>query len=86
MSHFIYRFVYGLKSEIGDMIKQHMLFWQNKPIDEVLRYAKYCSDDIEAHRQLKERTMWAQVKMAKQQEAILKKDVNTGNQGGQKQQ
>lgn len=84
MSHFIYRFVYGLKSEIGDMIKRHSLCWQNKPIDEVLRLAKYCSDEIEAkHRQLEERTMWDQVKLAEQQQALLKKEANT-NQAGTK--
>lgn len=47
MGHFVYRFVFGLKPEISQMIQQHMLCWQSKTIDEILRYAKYCSDDIE---------------------------------------
>lgn len=34
-------------------------------MDEILRYAKYCSDDIELrHKKLKEKLMWAQMKAA----------------------
>lgn len=62
-----------------------MLCWQNKTVDEVLRYAKYCSDDIYArHRKLKEKIMWAQVKVAEQQEAQVVNQMQGVNQNKQK--
>ncbi|KAJ1125206.1 hypothetical protein NDU88_003641 [Pleurodeles waltl] len=52
------KFVEGLRLEIGQMIKSHLICWQAKPIDEVLQYAKYCSDEIELKRKkLKEKAM-----------------------------
>ncbi|KAJ1117736.1 hypothetical protein NDU88_005933 [Pleurodeles waltl] len=47
MNHLVFRFVEGLRPEVGQMIKNHLICWQAKPIDEVLQYAKYCSDEIE---------------------------------------
>ncbi|KAJ1136175.1 hypothetical protein NDU88_002593 [Pleurodeles waltl] len=47
MNHLVFRFVEGLRPEISQMIKNHLICWQAKPIDEVLQYAKYCSDEIE---------------------------------------
>ncbi|KAJ1116417.1 hypothetical protein NDU88_004629, partial [Pleurodeles waltl] len=58
-------FVEGLRPEIGQMIKSHLICWQAKPIDEVLRYAKYCSDEIELKpKKLKEKAMVMQIKAA----------------------
>ncbi|KAJ1088884.1 hypothetical protein NDU88_002038 [Pleurodeles waltl] len=58
MNHLVFRFVEGLRPEISQMIKNHLICWQAKPIDEVLQYAKYCSDEIELNqRKLKEKVM-----------------------------
>ncbi|KAJ1206785.1 hypothetical protein NDU88_002183 [Pleurodeles waltl] len=47
------------------MIKNHLICWQAKPIDEVLQYAKYCSDEIELkQKKLKEKPMVMQIKAA----------------------
>ncbi|KAJ1115214.1 hypothetical protein NDU88_003440 [Pleurodeles waltl] len=47
------------------MIKSHSICWQAKPIDEVLQYAKYCSDEIELkQKKLKEKAMVMQIKAA----------------------
>ncbi|KAJ1191572.1 hypothetical protein NDU88_000888 [Pleurodeles waltl] len=47
------------------MIKNHLIYWQTKPIDEVLQYAKYCTDEIELkHKKLKEKAMVMQIKAA----------------------
>ncbi|XP_078541437.1 uncharacterized protein LOC144826825 [Lissotriton helveticus] len=63
MTHFIYRFLLGLRPEISQWIKDNITCWQAKPIDEVLKYAKYCEDELENKRkELKEKVMWAQVK------------------------
>ncbi|KAJ1128753.1 hypothetical protein NDU88_007128 [Pleurodeles waltl] len=65
MNHLVFRFVEGLRPEISQMIKSHLICWQAKPIDEVLQYAKYCSDEIELkQRRLKEKTMVMQIKAA----------------------
>ncbi|KAJ1155398.1 hypothetical protein NDU88_008128 [Pleurodeles waltl] len=65
MSHLVFRFVEGLRPEISQMIKNHLISWQAKPIDEVLQYAKYCSDEIELkQRKLKEKMMVMQIKAA----------------------
>ncbi|KAJ1191988.1 hypothetical protein NDU88_001301 [Pleurodeles waltl] len=56
MLHFMFRFVEGLRPEVAQMIKNHLICWQAKPIDEVLQYAKYCSDEIELkQKKLKEK-------------------------------
>ncbi|KAJ1119866.1 hypothetical protein NDU88_008051 [Pleurodeles waltl] len=65
MLHFVFRFVEGLRPEISQMIKSHLICWQSKPIDEVLNYAKYCSDEIEVkQKRLKEKVMVMQLKAA----------------------
>ncbi|KAJ1097516.1 hypothetical protein NDU88_002634 [Pleurodeles waltl] len=65
MNHLVFRFVEGLRPEISQMIKNHLICWQAKPIDEVLQYAKYCSDEIELkQRKLKEKVMVMQIKAA----------------------
>ncbi|KAJ1098967.1 hypothetical protein NDU88_004072 [Pleurodeles waltl] len=65
MNHLVFRFVEGLSTEISQMIKNHLICWQAKPIDEVLQYAKYCSDEIELkQRKLKEKVMVMQIKAA----------------------
>ncbi|KAJ1128471.1 hypothetical protein NDU88_006849 [Pleurodeles waltl] len=65
MLHFVFRFVEGLRPEISQMIKTHLICWQSKPIDEVLNYAKYCSDEIEVkQKRLKEKVMVMQLKAA----------------------
>ncbi|KAJ1084706.1 hypothetical protein NDU88_004852 [Pleurodeles waltl] len=65
MNHLVFRFVEGLSPEISQMIKNHLICWQAKPIDEVLQYAKYCSDEIELkQRKLKEKVMVMQIKAA----------------------
>ncbi|KAJ1116727.1 hypothetical protein NDU88_004933 [Pleurodeles waltl] len=65
MNHLVFRFVEGLRPEIIQMIKNHLTCWQAKPIDEVLQYAKYCSDGIELkQRKLKEKVMVMQIKAA----------------------
>ncbi|KAJ1124960.1 hypothetical protein NDU88_003403 [Pleurodeles waltl] len=65
MLHFVFRFVEGLRPEISQMIKTHLICWQSKPIDEVLNYAKYCSDEIEVkQKRLKEKVMMMQLKAA----------------------
>ncbi|XP_078518138.1 uncharacterized protein LOC144782663 [Lissotriton helveticus] len=83
MTHFIYRFVNGLRPEICQWIKDNKICWQSKKMDEVLRYAKYCEDEMADKRKaLKEKVMWAQVKLAEQQEKQLNKmNKNTQNQG-----
>ena len=46
-------------------IQQIVICWQSKPLDEILRYAKYCSDDLESRqKKLKEKFMVAQTKLA----------------------
>ncbi|KAJ1114846.1 hypothetical protein NDU88_003076 [Pleurodeles waltl] len=65
MNHLVFRFVEGLRPEISQMVKNHLICWQAKPIDEVLQYAKYCSDEIELkQRKLKEKVMVMQIKVA----------------------
>ncbi|KAJ1131363.1 hypothetical protein NDU88_009700 [Pleurodeles waltl] len=65
MLHFVFRFVEGLRPEIVQMIKSHLIFWQAKPINEVLQYAKYCSDEIELkQKKLQEKAMVMQIKAA----------------------
>ncbi|KAJ1182383.1 hypothetical protein NDU88_007575 [Pleurodeles waltl] len=64
MLHFVFRFVEGLRPEIGQMIKSHLICWQAKPIAKVLQYAKYCSDEIELKQKLKEKAMVLQIKAA----------------------
>ncbi|KAJ1168883.1 hypothetical protein NDU88_000795 [Pleurodeles waltl] len=65
MLHFVFRFVEGLRPEISQMIKTHLICWQSKPIDEVLNYAKYCSDEIEVkQKRVKEKVMVMQLKAA----------------------
>ncbi|KAJ1100098.1 hypothetical protein NDU88_005187 [Pleurodeles waltl] len=65
MLHFVFRFVEGLRPEIRQMIKSHLIRWQAKLIDQVLQYAKYCSDEIELkHKKLKEKAMVMQIKAA----------------------
>ncbi|KAJ1135042.1 hypothetical protein NDU88_001487 [Pleurodeles waltl] len=62
MNHLVFRFVEGLRPEIGQMIKNHLICWQAKPIDEVLQY---CSDEIKMRqRKLKEKAMMMQIKAA----------------------
>ncbi|KAJ1178837.1 hypothetical protein NDU88_004079 [Pleurodeles waltl] len=47
------------------MSKSHLICWQAKLIDEVLQYAKYCSDEIELkQKKLKEKAMVMQIKAA----------------------
>ncbi|XP_078523011.1 uncharacterized protein LOC144792027 [Lissotriton helveticus] len=77
MTHFIYRFVNGLRPEICQWIKDNKICWHTKKMDEVLRYAKYCEDEMaEKKKALKEKVMWAQVKLAEQQEKQLKQGYN----------
>ncbi|KAJ1093264.1 hypothetical protein NDU88_006369 [Pleurodeles waltl] len=58
-------FVEGLRPEISQMIKSHLIYWQSKSIDEVLNYAKYCSDEIETkQKRLKEKVMVMQLRAA----------------------
>ncbi|KAJ1190954.1 hypothetical protein NDU88_000272 [Pleurodeles waltl] len=65
MNHLVFRFVEGLRPEVSQMIKNHLICWQAKPIDEVLQYAKYCSDKIELkQRKLKEKVMVMQIRAA----------------------
>ncbi|KAJ1176583.1 hypothetical protein NDU88_001856 [Pleurodeles waltl] len=65
MNHLVFRFVEGLRPEVSQMIKNHLICWQVKPNDEVLQYAKYCSDEIELkQRKLKEKVMVMQIKAA----------------------
>ncbi|KAJ1202226.1 hypothetical protein NDU88_006027 [Pleurodeles waltl] len=65
MLHFVFRFIEELRPEIGQMIKSHLICWQAKPIDEVLQYAKYWSDEIELkQKKLKEKVMVMQIKAA----------------------
>ncbi|XP_078496485.1 uncharacterized protein LOC144752428 [Lissotriton helveticus] len=82
MTHFIYRFVSGLKPEISQMIKDHKICWQAKPVDEILKYATFCGDEIDNKRKnLKEKVMWAQVKLAEQQELQLSQQANNHGRG-----
>ncbi|KAJ1101752.1 hypothetical protein NDU88_006816 [Pleurodeles waltl] len=65
MLPFVFRFVEGLRPEISQMIKMHLICWQSKSIDEVLNYAKYCSDEIETkQKRLKEKVMVMQIRAA----------------------
>ncbi|KAJ1215713.1 hypothetical protein NDU88_003321 [Pleurodeles waltl] len=65
MLHFVFRFVEGLRPEISQMIKTHLICWQSKSIDEVLNYAKYCSDEIETkQKRLKEKVIVMQLRAA----------------------
>ncbi|KAJ1153103.1 hypothetical protein NDU88_005869 [Pleurodeles waltl] len=65
MNHLVLRFVERLRPEISQMIKNHLICWQAKPIDDVLQYAKYCSDETELkQRKLKETVMVMQIKAA----------------------
>ncbi|KAJ1211302.1 hypothetical protein NDU88_006663 [Pleurodeles waltl] len=58
-------FVEGLKPEISQMITSHLICWQEKlQIDEVLQYAKCCSDEIELkQRKIKEKAMVMKIKV-----------------------
>ncbi|KAJ1156041.1 hypothetical protein NDU88_008766 [Pleurodeles waltl] len=63
MNHLVFRFVEGLRPEVSQMIKNHLICWQAKPNDEVLQYAKYCSDEIELkQKKLKEKVMVMQIR------------------------
>ena len=65
MAIFISYFVQGLRSELKTGIERNVVCWQSKPLDELLRYANYYSDEEEARkRQLKEKHMIAQTKLA----------------------
>ncbi|KAJ1180371.1 hypothetical protein NDU88_005592 [Pleurodeles waltl] len=65
MNHLVFRFVEGLRPEVSQIIKNHLICWQAKPIDEVLQYAKYCSDEIELkQKKLKEKVMVMQIRAA----------------------
>ncbi|KAJ1206316.1 hypothetical protein NDU88_001723 [Pleurodeles waltl] len=65
MNHLVFRFVEGLRREISQMIKNHLICCQAKPIDEVLQDAKYCSDENDLkQRKLKEKVMVKQLKAA----------------------
>ncbi|KAJ1191684.1 hypothetical protein NDU88_001000 [Pleurodeles waltl] len=65
MLHFLFRFVEGLRPEVSQMIKMHLICWQSKSIDEVLNYAKYCSDEIETkQKRLKGKVMVMQLRAA----------------------
>ncbi|KAJ1138390.1 hypothetical protein NDU88_004776 [Pleurodeles waltl] len=65
MNHLVLRFVERLRPEVSQMIKNHLICWQAKPIDEVLQYAKYCSDEIELkQKKLKEKVMVMQIRAA----------------------
>ncbi|KAJ1091547.1 hypothetical protein NDU88_004667 [Pleurodeles waltl] len=65
MNHHVFRFVEGLRPEVSQMIKNHLICWQAKPIDEVLQYTKYCSDEIELkQKKLKEKVMVMQIRAA----------------------
>lgn len=58
MSQFSSKFVTGLRSEISLMIQQHLIFWQSRDIDELLIFARYCSDEIDLkHKKLKDKLM-----------------------------
>ncbi|KAJ1119466.1 hypothetical protein NDU88_007651 [Pleurodeles waltl] len=58
-------FMEGLRPEIGQMIRSHLICWQVKPIDEILQCAKYSSDEIELkQKKLKEKAMVMQIKAA----------------------
>ncbi|KAJ1123875.1 hypothetical protein NDU88_002342 [Pleurodeles waltl] len=60
-----YRFVKGLRPEVGQMIKSYLISWQSKLTNEGLQYAKYCSDEIELkQKKLKEKAMVMQIKAA----------------------
>ncbi|KAJ1208197.1 hypothetical protein NDU88_003583 [Pleurodeles waltl] len=65
MDHLVFRFVEGLRPEVSQMIKNHLICWQAKPINEVLQYVKYCSDEIELkQKKLKEKVMVMQIRAA----------------------
>ncbi|KAJ1177284.1 hypothetical protein NDU88_002545 [Pleurodeles waltl] len=65
MNHLVFRFVKGLRPEVSQMIKNHLICWQVKPNDEVLQSAKYCSDEIELkQRKLKVTVMVMQIRAA----------------------
>ncbi|KAJ1178545.1 hypothetical protein NDU88_003790 [Pleurodeles waltl] len=65
MNHLVFRFVEGLRPEVSQMIKNHLICWQAKPIDEVLQYAKYCSDEVELkQKKLSEKVMVMQIRAA----------------------
>ncbi|KAJ1106111.1 hypothetical protein NDU88_003514 [Pleurodeles waltl] len=65
MNHLVFRFVEGLRPEVSQMIKNHLICWQAKSIDEVLQYAKYCSDEIELkQKKLKEKVMVMHIRAA----------------------
>ncbi|KAJ1192568.1 hypothetical protein NDU88_001875 [Pleurodeles waltl] len=65
MNHLVFRFVEGLRPEVSQMIKNHLICWQAKPIDEVLQHANYCSDEIELkQKKLKEKVMVMQIRAA----------------------
>ncbi|KAJ1169060.1 hypothetical protein NDU88_000966 [Pleurodeles waltl] len=65
MNHLVFRFVEGLRPEVSQMIKNHLICWQAKLTDEVLQYAKYCSDEIELkQKKLNEKVMVMQIRAA----------------------
>ncbi|KAJ1149915.1 hypothetical protein NDU88_002714 [Pleurodeles waltl] len=79
MNHLVFRFVEGLRPEISQMIKNNLICWQAKPIDEVLQYAKYCSDEIELkQRKLKEKVMVMQIMAA---QAGIEVQTNSDDEG-----
>ncbi|XP_078524946.1 uncharacterized protein LOC144798040 [Lissotriton helveticus] len=62
MGQFVSKFVLGLRPDICLMIQQHLICWQNKPLDEILRYARYCSDEIDSKtKKLKDKLMLVQM-------------------------
>ncbi|XP_078521675.1 uncharacterized protein LOC144790911 [Lissotriton helveticus] len=62
MGQFVSKFVLGLRPDICLMIQQHLICWQNKPLDEILRYARYCSDEIDLKtKKLKDKLMLVQM-------------------------
>ena len=78
MSNFVSHFVLGLKPELSMHIQQSVICWQSKLLDEILRYAKYWSDDLETRqKKLKERFMVEQTPLA--QRSLLR---NSGGMRG----
>ena len=65
MANFVSHFVLGLSPELCLNIQQNVNCWQTKTLDEILRYVKYCSDEMESRqKKLKEKYMIAQTKLA----------------------
>ena len=60
----IYQFVLGFHAEIVSQIQQNVICWQSKSLDEILKYAKYCSDSIDAKlKKIKEKYMLVHTKL-----------------------